>query len=102
MLDLINLILEIDEDARKNLETAYQTKNKIIEEAKKSEESIKAEALEQAMKRIEKVEVVEKQDSEEKIEIIKKQTEELRTKLENMYEQNHAQWESEIVNNILN
>ena len=101
MEDLINRILEIDENARKRLQKAYDEKAHTINSAEKQEEDIRTEVLKRVDGRLEKVEEVEKATADEKIEIIQKDKENLISMLDDKYNANHKNWEENIINNII-
>ncbi len=101
MEDLINRILEIDENARKRLQKAYDEKAHTINSAEKQEEDIRTEVLKRVDGRLEKVEEFEKASADEKINIIDKDKQKLISMLDEKFNSNHKKWEENIIKNII-
>lgn len=101
MENLINRILKIDEDARKRLESAKESKAQTIVSAERQEEEIRTEVLKRADGRLEKVEEFEKQNADEKIAVIDADKQSKISELDKAYRSKHKKWENEIFNNII-
>lgn len=101
MENLINCILKIDEDARKRLQNAKDTKAQTIMSAEQQEDKIRTEVSKRVDGRLEKVEEFEKQQADEKIEAINKEKNSKIDVLDEAFSNNHTAWEKDIFKNII-
>lgn len=101
MDNIINKILEIDQEANKKLEIAKNRSKQIISEARLEEEKIKADSLQKAEAKIQKVDDTEKAEAEGKINYIQKQMNNKIEEFQRCYNNNHEQWEDEIIKTII-
>ena len=102
MENVINIILEIEHNARQKLDNAYNKKKEILLSAEQEEENIKHDVLNKACDRMAKVEEFEKSTADEKIEKIKCDANKIIESIDKNYQENHMQWEDAIFNNIVN
>ena len=101
MENIINDILAIDLEAQKRLEESIEKRNQIIREANEKESEIKCSILNRADNRLVKVEAFYKKNSDEVIEQINSETKTKVDKINQVFAENHQQWEENIFNNII-
>lgn len=101
MKNIINQILEIDEKARQMFIDAQKQKQDILEKAHNSEAIVKQECMDKTKIRLSNVEETQHADSEEKICEIDSRKQKRIDKLDKTYNENHIQWEKEIIANII-
>ena len=101
MENIIDRILEIDQKACKKLDDANSSKSRIIYDAEKETEVIKKDAFEKVSGRIVIIEDSEKSKADEKIKKIQADAKQSIEFINKKFEDNHEQWEQEILNKII-
>ncbi|MBP1561619.1 MAG: hypothetical protein J6C96_10340 [Oscillospiraceae bacterium] len=99
--NIIASILEIEQNAQKRLEEAEKKKNQLIADAKAEEEKLINEKISKVENDLKKIELEEQKKTDEKLaEIEKRKKEEIR-RLDEVFENNHAEWENSIFGSII-
>lgn len=101
MQDLLKRIIEMDEQARKIEKEAESEKIKSEEEVDKLRVQIYNDYIERAKERIEKNIAVDKAQAQERLNEYRAQTDEKKSTMRRLYEDNKERWVEEIVNRSL-
>ena len=98
---VINKIMNIDREADRKLNEAYARQKEAAEEVEEQKHMMRRQLESQAKKHLEKFESQRKFEFEESVKELKLRTEQSKTKLERLFNENHAGWEEEIFGGIV-